>query len=147
MKSFELAFLLEAILEIFDSTMTYRNRYLTSLQLPAVLDLILIDDTNPRSVGFQLNALAEHVGSIPHTDVVQAAKDQQIMYSALAALRLTDLEGLGEFDHNQSRGHLQRLTEKLAGFLRELSDVITHKNLAHTAASRQLSSTFVLPSP
>jgi hypothetical protein len=67
------------------------------------------------------------------------------MYAALAALRLTDLEALEEAGEGQSRGHLQRLTEKLAGFLRELSDVITHKHLTHTAASRQLSATFAVP--
>jgi uncharacterized alpha-E superfamily protein len=142
---FDLSPLLEAILEIFDSTMTYRYRYLTSLQLPPVLDLILIDETNPRAVGFQLNALTEHVGFLPHADVVQAAADQHIMYAALAALRLTDLEALGEVDEGQSRGHLQRLTEKLAGFLGELSDVITHKYLTHTATSRQLSAAFAVP--
>ena len=103
----ELSPLLEVILEIFDSSMTYRYRYLTSLQLPPVLDLILIDETNPRAVGFQLNALAEHLGSLPQADVVQAATDQQIMYSALAALRLTDLEALGEVDELHARGHLQ----------------------------------------
>ncbi|MFN0018536.1 MAG: circularly permuted type 2 ATP-grasp protein [Pirellulaceae bacterium] len=141
----ELSPLLEVILEIFDSTMTYRYRYLTSLQLPPVLDLILIDETNPRAVGFQLNALAEHLGALPHADVVQAANDQQIMYAALGALRLTDLEALEEVDENHSRAHLLRLAEKLAGFLRELSDVITHKHLTHTAASRQLSATFAVP--
>jgi len=140
----ELSPLLEVILEIFDSSMTYRYRYLTSLQLPPVLDLILIDETNPRAVGFQLNALAEHLGSLPQADVVQAATDQQIMYSALAALRLTDLEALCEVDELHARGHLQSLAEKLAGFLRELSDVITHKHLTHTAASRQLSETFAV---
>ncbi len=140
----ELSPLLEVILEIFDSSMTYRYRYLTSLQLPPVLDLILIDETNPRAVGFQLNALAEHLGSLPHADVVQAAKDQQIMYAALGALRLTDLEALGEVDEGRTRGHLERLADKLAGFLRELSDVITHKHLTHTAASRQLSATFAV---
>ena len=143
--SVELSPLLEVILEIFDSSMTYRYRYLTSLQLPAVLDLILIDETNPRAVGFQLNALAEHLGALPHADVVQAANDQQIMYAALGALRLTDLEALAEVDESHSRGHLLRLAEKLAGFLRELSDVITHKHLTHTAASRQLSATFAVP--
>ena len=71
--------------------------------------------------------------------------NQQIMYAALAALRLTDLEALEEVGEGRSRGHLQRLTAKLAGFLRELSDVITHKHLTHTAASRQLSATFAVP--
>ena len=41
----------EALLEIADSSMTYRNRYLTNLQLPPLLDLLLTDETNPRSVG------------------------------------------------------------------------------------------------
>ena len=85
------------------------------------------------------------MGSLPNSDLVQAAKDQQIMYAALAALRLTDLEALEEVDEGRSRGHLQRLTDKLGGFLRELSDVITHKHLTHTAASRQLSATFAVP--
>ena len=55
---------LEAVLEIADSTMTYRYRYLTSLQLAPVLDLMLADESNPRAVGFQLAALAEHVEAI-----------------------------------------------------------------------------------
>ena len=60
-----LATLLEAILEIADSSMTYRYRYMTSLQLAPVLDLLLIDETNPRSVGFQLRALADHARQLP----------------------------------------------------------------------------------
>ena len=66
--------LLEALLEVADSSMTYRYRYLTTLQLAPVLDLLLADETNPRSVGFQLSALsrpraavarAKEVGSDP----------------------------------------------------------------------------------
>ena len=57
--------MLEALLEIADSSMTYRYRYLTTLQLAPVLDLLLTDETNPRSVAFQLVALAEHVENLP----------------------------------------------------------------------------------
>ncbi len=49
--------ILEAILEIGDSSMTYRNRYLNILQARAVLDLLLTDESNPRSVLFQLQAI------------------------------------------------------------------------------------------
>src|SRR5262249_55694960 len=52
--------ILEAVLEIADSSMTYRSRYLISLQFAPVLDLLLSDTTNPRSVAFQLVALADH---------------------------------------------------------------------------------------
>src|SRR5581483_4287387 len=49
--------LLEALLEAADSSLTYRQRYLTSLQPAPVLDLLLLDDSNPRSVIFQVISL------------------------------------------------------------------------------------------
>ena len=52
---------LEALLEIADSSITYRSRYLTSLQTDLVLDLLLADEANPRSMAFQLARLREHV--------------------------------------------------------------------------------------
>ena len=42
------------LLEIADSSMTYRNRYATNLQVGPLLDLLLTDETNPRSIAFQL---------------------------------------------------------------------------------------------
>ena len=53
-----------ALLELADSIMTYRSRYLTR-PVPPVLDLLVADDTNPRSVAFQLAALASHVDQLP----------------------------------------------------------------------------------
>ena len=46
--------MLEALLEVADSVMTYRSRYCSRFQLAPVLDLLLTDETNPRSVAFQL---------------------------------------------------------------------------------------------
>src|SRR5262249_33961475 len=57
--------LLEAVLEIADSGMTYRRRYLARLQTAPVIDLLLTDDTNPRSVLYQVRALVEHVRALP----------------------------------------------------------------------------------
>src|SRR4029450_5632749 len=39
---------LEPLLEIADSSMTYRRRYFARPQLSPVLDLLLLDDTNTR---------------------------------------------------------------------------------------------------
>ena len=57
--------ILDALLEVADSSMTYRSRYFTAPQLPGVLDLLLKDKTNPRSVAFQLAALHDHVEKLP----------------------------------------------------------------------------------
>src|SRR5277367_5647001 len=42
--------LLECLLEVADSSMTYRTRYYTTLQPLAVLDVLMADETNPRSL-------------------------------------------------------------------------------------------------
>src|SRR6202030_4360561 len=56
---------LEAVLEIADSSITYRSRYLTSLQTDLLLDLLLVDEANPRSIAFQLARLREHIDQLP----------------------------------------------------------------------------------
>lgn len=56
---------LEPLLEIADSSMTYRRRYYTQAQLAPVLDLLLADEGNPRSLAFQVNAMAGHIDRLP----------------------------------------------------------------------------------
>jgi len=51
---------LEMLLEVADSSMTYRSRYFTVLQAAPVLDLLMNDEANPRSLAFQLQDLMEH---------------------------------------------------------------------------------------
>jgi len=58
---------LRLALELRDSVITYRNRYLSVLQPAPALDLMLADDGNPRGLAFQLVAaralLAEIAGA------------------------------------------------------------------------------------
>jgi uncharacterized alpha-E superfamily protein len=49
--------LLEAVLEITDSSQTYRRRYLTRWETHAIADLLLADETNPRSAAHQIAIL------------------------------------------------------------------------------------------
>jgi uncharacterized circularly permuted ATP-grasp superfamily protein/uncharacterized alpha-E superfamily protein len=131
--------MLEAVLEICDSSMTYRWRYRSTLQLAPVLDLLLVDDTNPRSVGHQLNSLSEHVAVLPVMigDLAHRS-EQQTMLAAQAAIRLTDVEALCEFDASGRRDRLEALIVQLEDQLRCLSDEITHHYLTHTGTLRQL---------
>ncbi len=59
---------LRLLLELRDSVITYRARYLTTLQPAPVLDLVLADETNPRALAFQLAAarsLLAEIGGTP----------------------------------------------------------------------------------
>jgi hypothetical protein len=52
------------LLEIADSSMTYRNRYPGTLEAAPLIDLLVIDETNPRSIGFQFAALRPARGGV-----------------------------------------------------------------------------------
>ena len=57
--------LLEWLLDLSDSIITYRARYMGHAEWTAVADLLLFDRTNPRSAAFQLAKLAKHVPLLP----------------------------------------------------------------------------------
>ena len=48
--------------------MTYRRRYMSQLQTAPVLDLLLADEANPRSLAYQLAALAESIDQLPRNE-------------------------------------------------------------------------------
>ena len=130
---------LEALLEIADSSMTYRNRYQTTPRLAPVLDLLMTDETNPRSVGFQLVALADHAEHLPRDQGEPMLNaEQRTMLAVLTGLRLADINALTTTDREGYRQNLDRLLTRLAQQLRSLSDGITHKYLVHAGPSRQL---------
>ncbi len=55
---------LDWLLECCDSSITYRSRYLGAPEWLPVLDLVVRDETNPRSVAFQLAGLADVLARI-----------------------------------------------------------------------------------
>ncbi|HTN74185.1 MAG TPA: circularly permuted type 2 ATP-grasp protein [Pirellulaceae bacterium] len=131
---------LESILEVGDSLMTYRSRYLSNLQQAAVLDLLMTDETNPRSLAYQLAALSEHVENLPRDrSLPTRSPEQRIIMSLLHSVRMVDVETLSELEHNGRRNHLERFLSRLTQQLPKLSDVIAHKYLIHTGPPRQLS--------
>jgi uncharacterized circularly permuted ATP-grasp superfamily protein/uncharacterized alpha-E superfamily protein len=82
--------LLEYLLEVADSSMTYRSRYWTTLQPVAVLDVLMADPANPRSLEFQLSHLADLYQKLPRP----VAQDLDAMHQAIAQLRSLDLQSV-----------------------------------------------------
>jgi uncharacterized alpha-E superfamily protein len=79
--------LLECLLEVADSSMSYRARYYTTLQPLAVLDVLMADGTNPRSLDFQLTHLVHLYQQLPR----HSYEDLNAMREALTLLRSLDL--------------------------------------------------------
>lgn len=130
--------LLEALLEVADSGMTYRRRYRATLLAAPVLDLLLTDDTNPRSVIFQLRALTRHLEALPTPATGFRSPQLRIAQNALAELDLADVEVLAVVDGGR-RARLGELLGKLGRLVPSLSDSLSSSFLSHAVVSRNLS--------
>jgi uncharacterized alpha-E superfamily protein len=130
---------LEALLEVADSIMTYRSRYLARVQLAPVLDLLLMDETNPRSVAFQLVYCSTHVDQLPR-DVfaLDESQEQKLAKSLLQTVRQVDSQELARAYLLGDTHPLASLFSKIETTLPKLSDVVSHKYLIHAGPTQQL---------
>ncbi|WP_181705050.1 circularly permuted type 2 ATP-grasp protein [Chthonobacter rhizosphaerae] len=60
---------LEVMLELGDSQITYRSRYVVTPSRVPVLDLLVLDGNNPRSVAFQVHRVLDYLETLPGTTV------------------------------------------------------------------------------
>jgi uncharacterized circularly permuted ATP-grasp superfamily protein/uncharacterized alpha-E superfamily protein len=107
---------LECLLEVADSSMTYRTRYYTTLQPLAVLDVLMADDSNPRSLDFQLSHLVELYEKLPR----HLSADLRAMRNALDSLRGIDLQAIRYISSTKPPRRAHELTE-VDRFLAELA--------------------------
>ena len=56
---------LDVLLDLIDSQITYRSRYLIGVALAPVRDMVMLDTFNPRSVAFQADRIDEHLATLP----------------------------------------------------------------------------------
>jgi len=135
--------LLEALLEIADSSMTYRRRYLSMVQAAPVLDLLLADETNPRSLAYQLAALGESIDRLPRDPALPGrSTEQRLVLANLTELRLADIDTLARAEESGRRAGLVDLLSKLETDLPVLSDVIAASYFSHLQTSRHLGSQY-----
>ncbi len=130
---------LEAVLEIADSSITYRSRYLTSLQTDLVVDLLLVDEANPRSIAFQLARLQDDISQLPasHT-TIRRPLEARLALSLLTGVQLADVRELVRDGATGTSAALESLFARLITDLIQLSETLTREYFSHSPQSRQL---------
>jgi uncharacterized alpha-E superfamily protein len=124
---------LDVLLEISDSSMTYRSRYLSSPQFAPVWDLLLVDESNPRSLGFQLAALGGHMDMLAaHRRVTFLGPEQRLTVWMTGAVRTAEIEKLCQSDEDGEVRTLARFMEMLRSKLWELSEEVTKQYFTHS---------------
>jgi uncharacterized alpha-E superfamily protein len=126
--------LLEYLLEVADSSMTYRSRYFTTLQPAPVLDVLLLDELNPRSLAFQLNHLGDLYEKLPR----HVGRDLRTIRKAAARVSEVDLSKLAysapgalEPDKLQPFIALDKLLQELEDLLPSWSNNISNTYFSH----------------
>jgi uncharacterized circularly permuted ATP-grasp superfamily protein/uncharacterized alpha-E superfamily protein len=123
------------LLEIGDSSMTYRRRYFAQASLAPVLDLLIADDSVPRSIAFQLQALAAHVEGLPRDAGAPApTREQALTARLLSAIRGADVTALCAARSAGRPAPLDRLLAETARGLAEVSDTLSHYYFSHAVS-------------
>jgi uncharacterized alpha-E superfamily protein len=119
------------LLDLTDSSMTYRTRYPVAPEWMPVLDLLLRDDTNPRSVAFQMKGLVEYVVKLER---VHGRFAGDVLAPGMAALK-----AFTAADLNPESAALAALLDQLDRAARSASDELTLKFFSHAASRSVLS--------
>lgn len=134
------------LLETSDSFMTYRARYRFAPTFPLVLDLLLVDETNPRGISFQLVELLDHITNLPKAsqDAVRTP-EQRLALDLLTQVRLADIDAMRLLDGSGKRQALQAVLDRLIAGLPQLSDIISRRYFSLTEEQPQRVHTRLTP--
>ena len=97
--------ILESILDICDSSMTYRYRYLMNYELGPVLDLLVVDQSNPRGLAFQLMQIVHHLDALNFGDKTELISQRKRMAELRGSLRLFDSDAIAEESIAEEQSH------------------------------------------
>jgi uncharacterized circularly permuted ATP-grasp superfamily protein/uncharacterized alpha-E superfamily protein len=107
---------LEVLLELADSQITYRQRYVMVAARAPVVDLVVLDPNNPRSVAYQLDRIEAHLAALPkHNAQGRLSLPQQITASSATALRTVDAPAVDDVLITQVEKAVMRLSEAITG--------------------------------
>ena len=124
-------------LELCDSTITYRTRYLGQLQPAPVLDLVILDDSNPRALAFQLRTIGVHLDYLAHASGVQVPALPDTLDKDLAAVVRQFAGDEQAWRHEGlALAMLRDVTADADERLEALSEAITRAYFSHVPASQ-----------
>jgi uncharacterized circularly permuted ATP-grasp superfamily protein/uncharacterized alpha-E superfamily protein len=130
---------LEVLLQVADSSTTYRSRYLTSIRTRYVLELLLTDDANPRSVAYQVASVAEHIQGLPRHER-DTATDPQVEYALavnlLKRVQEPSVDDLKRRDVHTKRPALEAHLRFVKAGVSEVSSALAARYLSHSVPSR-----------
>jgi uncharacterized circularly permuted ATP-grasp superfamily protein/uncharacterized alpha-E superfamily protein len=130
----------EALLTVTDNLVTYRRRYHSQFEAAPVLDLLMFDESTPRSIAYQFVRLQEHMAALPKKVIPpHRSTEERLVLEGLTALRLMDIGRLLLVpEGKEEREELERLLSRLSFLLHALSEAMTNTYFRQTDLPHQL---------
>lgn len=114
---------LEAVLLASESVVTYRRRYHGQVRAADVLDLLLQDRSNPRSLSFALGELRTHLAAMPAS--TGSTRAERLLDHLETELDAVDVTSLGAITKGRRDGLVDFLAH-VQGQLEQLYDAVRH---------------------
>jgi uncharacterized alpha-E superfamily protein len=121
----------EALLVLFDSTITFHAHYQQSRDVVALLELLVLNPENPRSLRWVTDSLRNQIQELTQTDDPTMTLGQQWVED-LSAYKLESL-----CENNQALPKLLDLLEHCHALASKLSDEISLRFFTHSQAKKQ----------
>jgi uncharacterized alpha-E superfamily protein len=119
-----------AMLHLCDSFFAYRSRYLTTPEAVPAIDLLVLDESNPRSLAFQIAAMEAVLEALPRMTPYRNP-EHRLVLRLLTDLRTSDAAQLGETDADGHRPALAALLAQAEEALEKAADLIGKAYFAH----------------
>jgi uncharacterized alpha-E superfamily protein len=121
----------DLLLQLFDSTLTYRSLYPGRFEVPALLDLLVIEPTNPRGIYGVYERLRKKLDEI----AVAAGSTRHRPFAELMAPTdlLPTLESLCEVDENGTYVNLIAVCDQIGGFVGAAAHEISARYFSHAS--------------
>lgn len=122
-----------AVLSAAESAVTHRRRYRGSVRLPGVLDLLLTDAENPRSLAFGIAEMREHLAAMPES--TGATRPERLLDDLAEELERADVAALTAIE-GENRPNLERFLDGYIASLTRFADAVGDLHLAAGPAPR-----------
>jgi len=118
----DLEIILNPILDICDSSLTYRRRYFSEPRLDSTFETLLSDSSNPRSIAYQIKAMAEHCAAMPNTKSEGDAGELELIQELKSKFESLPIRQILD-DTSIALDYFENIKQLLL----QLSDGVTHR--------------------
>jgi uncharacterized circularly permuted ATP-grasp superfamily protein/uncharacterized alpha-E superfamily protein len=128
--------LIESVLQFAESILTYKRRYRGRTQIGTVLELLLLDPDNPRSLAYQLQSMVADFRALP--DSSGTSVPERMLDDLVAKVRRTAVIDLGKADAQGVREDLVDYLKTLHASLTALAEAVAMQRFRHPLPIQQL---------